>query len=68
MQQQQEYCEGLNAFAAVFLPKFAASLSTIGSFLIIAEIGMDLRASRGATTAISRILLSMSVGDVVYSL
>ena len=58
--------EGSVVFAEVYLPKVAAFLSIVGSVLIIAEVVKDMRSSRGST-ATSRILLSMSVGDIIYS-
>ena len=64
---EDDDCEGSVVFAEVYPPKVAAILSIIGSVLIIAEVVKDMRSSRGST-ATSRILLSMSVGDILYSL
>lgn len=63
----EENCEGFDAWGEMYLPKFSAALSIIGSAFIMAEVVQDMRSNRGAT-ATSRILFSMSLADVVYSL
>jgi len=54
-------------FAKFYLPKISGGLSIIGSSIILAEVWKDFRSERGAC-AKSRILFSLSVGDVLYSL
>ena len=50
-----------------YLPKVAAMLSMMGSSIILGEVIQDMKSSRGAS-AISQILLSMSIGDILFSL
>lgn len=53
-----------------WLPKLAALLSLFGSSMIVAEIYQDWqtkRYSRQGLNAVSRALLSMSIGDVFFS-
>ncbi|CAB9503178.1 expressed unknown protein [Seminavis robusta] len=63
----------MTAFTEYYLPKIAALFSMLGSGLIIAEVLQDGR-QRGARSttfkavgAVSRVLLSMSVGDILFS-
>lgn len=54
-----------------YLPKIAAILSLVGSSLIMAEVGKDIKLlkQQGAILgAVPRILLSMSIGDAFSSL
>ena len=49
----------------IYAPKVAAFLSILGSFVIIREITSDMREKKA--TALSRMLLSMSIGDLMFS-
>ena len=56
--------------AVEYLPKFAASLSIICSTVLITEVIQDFkrRSASGASGIISRILLSISAADLIFSL
>jgi len=70
------------SFAKFYLPKISGGLSLVGSAIIIAEVLAEAAEARRSTqrtssngasgrsiaTASSRLLLSMSIGDVLYSL
>jgi hypothetical protein len=49
-----------------YMPKVAAALSMFASSVIICEVYQDFTAD--TATAVSRILLSMSIGDLLFSL
>lgn len=55
-----------------YLPKVAAVLSMMGSSLIMAEVAQDSLAKHrqrsGGVSAVSRVLVCMSIGDMFSSL
>jgi len=53
-------------FGVLYLPKISASLSILCSSLVIAEVLNDIRADKARST--TRILLSVSICDILYSL
>jgi hypothetical protein len=53
-------------FTELYLPKFSSGLSIIGSSIILAEVIMDVMSEKGASS-ISQILLSVSIGDILFS-
>ena len=54
------------AVAIIYVPKVASALSLLGSYCIIREVIGDI--GRGRSTVISRVLLSMSIADILFSL
>jgi len=60
------YVYSKQEIAMAIVPKFGAALSLLGSMCIIAEVWQDHMRVRGAR-AVSRILLSMSISDIFFS-
>jgi len=58
---------GAAVFSELYLPKIAAVFSMIGSAIVLLEVIKDIRSKKGASM-VSRILLSMCVGDILFSL
>jgi hypothetical protein len=54
--------------ASALVPKFAAALSLFGSSMILYELYLDWRQGNARDGATSRILVSMSVSDIIFSL
>jgi hypothetical protein len=57
--------DNVNPFAEFYLPKIAASLSMIGSMIVLGEVLHDIRSQKGSI--VSRIMLSMCLGDILFS-
>ena len=54
------------AVAIIYVPKVASALSLMGSYCIIREVIGDIKLGR--STVISRVLFSMSIADVLFSI
>jgi hypothetical protein len=54
--------------AEALVPKFGAALSLFGSSMILYELHLDWRQGNARDGATSRILVSMSIADIIFSL
>jgi hypothetical protein len=62
------YTDESRVIAGAIVPKFAAALSLFGSFMLLYELYLDWRQGNARDGAIVRILVSLSVSDIIFSL
>lgn len=63
--------EGTVPFAEVYLPKISATLSIVGSALVLVEVLLDRnsgRCSMKVSDVTSRTLMCVSIGDIIFSM